>query len=170
MLNSLEKGGLYTSQPEWDNKQRVQYVCDKSLGRTYGRKYPKTEQFSVLLQLTRNSINRKYLEHILKLYASSKKTSQIILNRQSIKDENGKRIQLNNAYFKKLRIKKPVKTVSVKDFDSANNKFNPVKLVKTNSVFLVDDQVSPPLAFNALMILIMRFIDCHVCQRSRIRL
>lgn len=142
MLAKLEQGGLYTPNTRWGNYGRVSYVCDKSISRGYGRKYPKTEQFSVLLQLTQDVIDTKYLESILKLYASSNKVDQIILDKRTIKDEHGQRLRLNAAYFNKLRIRKPIKVATLKSFRSVNNRFNPIKHVQTNAVYIVDANVS----------------------------
>lgn len=143
MLATLERGGLYTPTTlTWNNRGRVAYVCDKSISRGYGRKYPKTEQFSVLLQFSQDTIQSAYLDSLLKQYASSDKVDQIILSKRTVKDEYGKRMRLNYDYFKKLGIKKPIKVVVVPNFKSVNNRFNPIKFVQTNAVFIVDANVS----------------------------
>ena len=134
--------GLWKSELDlWENKGRVALVCDKRIKATYGRKYPKVSQFTVILNFSRSSVNISYLKNLLRMYASSKKVAQIFIHGNTIKDENGKTITLNSAYLKSLKLRKPTKVVPRDPFASVNSKFNPIQGITTQAVFLADENV-----------------------------
>ncbi|KAI8644704.1 glycosyl transferase family 64 domain-containing protein [Parasitella parasitica] len=141
MRAQLTQGGLLTSTMDWDNKGRVANLCDHRLKSNYGRKYPKKNQFTVILTLNKASINKQYLEQMLRMYASSKKVHQIFINGNSIKDEHGKRFSLNQAYLRSLKLRKPAKAIARGSFSTVNWKFNPIQGITTESVFLADENI-----------------------------
>lgn len=142
MRSQLALGGLWISTKDWDNKGRVAHICDHRLKRNYGRKYPKNNQFTVILTLNKASINKQYFEQMLRMYASSKKVNQIFINGNSIKDQHGKRFSLNQAYLRSLKLRKPIKALARGIYNTANWKFNPIQGMITDSVFLADENVS----------------------------
>ncbi|KAI7896604.1 nucleotide-diphospho-sugar transferase, partial [Mucor mucedo] len=147
MRHQLTTGGLWKNDygqenTIWKNKGRVQEICDRTLPRTYGRYYPKTSQFTVILNLRNSDISIKYLEKLLRMYTSSKKVARILIDGNVIKAEDGKRITLNTAYFRSLHLSKSVNIVASKKFKSINNRFNPMRGITTHAVFLVDGNVS----------------------------
>lgn len=125
----------------WENKGRVEQVCDTRLKKTYGRRYPKISQFTVIINLSSPSVNIQYLQNLLRMYASSKKVASIYINGNVIKDEDGERIMLNAAYLRSLHLHKPVRAVPRGHFKSVNNKFNPIQGIQTTAVFLADENV-----------------------------
>ncbi|CEP13961.1 hypothetical protein [Parasitella parasitica] len=141
MRAQLAQGGLWTSAEDWDNKGRVADICDRRLKSNYGRKYPKKNQFTVILTLNKDSINKQYLEQMLRVYASSKKVYQIFINGNSIKDQHGKRFSLNQAYLRSLKLRKPVKANARGSYSTVNWKFNPIQGITTDAVFLADENI-----------------------------
>jgi hypothetical protein len=149
-------GGLGSDLPGttevavWENKGRVEEVCDTRLQKTYGRRYPKASQFTVILNLSTASVNIKYLENLLRMYASSNKVASIYINGNAIKDDDGERLVLNQAYLRGLLLPKPVRAVPRGKFKSVNNKFNPIQGIMTSAVFLADENVSSYLSFSSM--------------------
>jgi hypothetical protein len=149
MRAQLATGDLWKSD-DWENKGRVEDICDHRLKRNYGRRYPKTTQFTVIVNLnneTDSSLQR--LQHILRVYASSNKVARIFINGNMIKDEQGKRVVLNTSYLRSLRLRKTVKAIGRGSFSSANNKFNPIQGITTDAVYLADENVSLGLYLSA---------------------
>lgn len=142
MRSQLAEGGLWTSTDSWENKGRVSNICDRRLKSNYGRKYPKNNQFTVIVTLNKPSINKQYLEHMLRMYASSKKVHQIFINGNSIRDQHGNRFSLNQAYLRSLKLRKPVKAIARGPYNTVNWKFNPIQGITTDAVFLADENVS----------------------------
>lgn len=142
MRSQLTEGGLWTSTDDWENKGRVANICDRRLKSTYGRKYPRVNQFTVIVTLNKPSINKQYLEQMLRMYASSKKVHQIFIHGNSIKDQHGKRFSLNQAYLRSLKLRKPVKAIARGSYNTVNWKFNPIQGITTDAVYLADENVS----------------------------
>lgn len=141
--NELSAGGLYDSSSSdmWENKGRVAEVCDNRIKKNYGRRYPKSTQFTVILNLSKSiSVNLNQLANVLRTYSSSKKVAQIYTNSKVVKDEEGNKINLD-TFLRKLHLRKPIKTISRGAFKSANNRFNPIQGIMTTSVFLTDENV-----------------------------
>jgi hypothetical protein len=135
-------GGLYNDNLDtWENKGRVEEVCDVQLKSNYGRRYPVTEKFTVILNLSRESISLNYLNNLLRMYASSKKVAQIYIHGNSVNDETGHKVVLDTGYLRALRLRKPVKVIPEGQFESANNRFNPIQGINTNSVLIADENV-----------------------------
>ncbi|CAO0791290.1 unnamed protein product [Mucor circinelloides] len=141
MRSQLEEGGLWTSTDNWENKGRVSNICDRRLKSNYGRKYPKNNQFTVIVTLNKPSINKQYLEQMLRMYASSKKVHQIFINGNSIRDQHGNRFSLNQAYLRSLKLRKPVKAIARGPYNTVNWKFNPIQGITTDAVFLADENI-----------------------------
>lgn len=120
----------------------MEEICDNTLRRSYGRRYPKNTQFTVILNLNQPPVNIKYLEHILRMYASSKKVARVFINGNVIKGEDGEKLILNASYFRSLHLRKPIKAVNYKKFRSVNNRFNPIQGINTDAVFIADENVS----------------------------
>ncbi|KAL7319851.1 hypothetical protein PS15m_002938 [Mucor circinelloides] len=141
MRSQLAEGGLWTSTDNWENKGRVSNICDRRLKSNYGRKYPKNNQFTVIVTLNKPSIDKQYLEQMLRMYASSKKVHQIFINGNSIRDQHGNRFSLNQAYLRSLKLRKPVKAIARGSYNTVNWKFNPIQGITTDAVFLADENI-----------------------------
>lgn len=125
----------------WENKGRVTQICDNRIKKNYGRRYPKSAQFTVILNLSKSTgINLNQLTNVLRTYASSKKVAQIYINSKVIKDEEDNKVNVD-TFLRKLHLRKPIKTISQGAFKSANNRFNPIQGIMTTSVFLADENV-----------------------------
>jgi lipopolysaccharide biosynthesis glycosyltransferase len=137
MRAQLAAGDLWIND-DWHNQGRVEAICDHRLRPTYGRRYPKTEQFAVIVS---PSNNLEQLQKVLRIYASSNKVAQIFINGDVVKDEQGKQMVLSTNYLRSLRLRKPIKAVARGSFESINNKFNPIQGINTNAVYLADENV-----------------------------
>ncbi|KAI8094768.1 nucleotide-diphospho-sugar transferase [Thamnidium elegans] len=145
--SQLITGGLLeptgtTQDSTWSNQGRVKQICDRNLRKTFGRRYHKTEQLTIILNLNKIDITQSQLDQLLETYASSKKVSHIFIQGNLVKDEEGKRVVLKSTYLRKLHLRKPVKFVPHVAFESINNKFNPIQGIVTTCVFMVDGNVS----------------------------
>ncbi|KAI8088071.1 nucleotide-diphospho-sugar transferase [Gilbertella persicaria] len=127
--------------PEWHNQKRTAFICDKQLKSNYGRRYPKTNQFTVILDLS-PSTSVSSLKRLLQTYASFSRVHQIFIHgNTSIQNEDGNRLTLT-SFLRKLRLGKHVKVVQHGHFKSVNNKFNPIQGITTDAVFLANENVS----------------------------
>ncbi|KAI9258298.1 hypothetical protein EDC94DRAFT_166796 [Helicostylum pulchrum] len=147
MQSQLIAGGLLevtgtTQDSPWSNQDRVRQICDRNLRKTFGRRYPKTEQLTIILNLRNVDVTQSQLDELLETYVSFKKVSHIFIQGNLVKGKGGKRVVLKSTYLRNLHLGKPVKFVPRVTFESINNKFNPVQGVVTTCVFLVDANVS----------------------------
>lgn len=140
MRSQLAKGGLLENDT-WKNKGRVETICDQRLRKNYGRRYRKTDQFTVILNFKKTTVNSQHLQHVLRVYASSNKVAQIFINGNVFKDEQGKRLVLNASYFRDIKLKKPIKAIGHGSFRSVNHNFNPIQGLNTEAVYLANENV-----------------------------
>lgn len=131
-----------TQDSTWSNQDRVKQICDRNLRKSYGRRYHKTEQLTIILNLKDVDITQSQLDRLLGTYASFKKVSHIFIQGNLVKDKEGKLVVLKSTYLRNLHLQKPVKFVPRVTFESINNKFNPIQGIVTTSVFMVDANVS----------------------------
>lgn len=131
-----------TQDSTWSNQDRIKQICDRNLQKTFGRRYHKTEQLTIILNLKDIDITQSQLDRLLGTYASFKKVSHIFIQGNLVKDKEGKRVVLKSTYLRNLHLQKPVKFVPRVTFESINNKFNPIQGIVTTCVFMVDANVS----------------------------
>ncbi|KAI7903857.1 nucleotide-diphospho-sugar transferase [Cokeromyces recurvatus] len=139
MKTQLNQVGLLetTDEMDWANKGRVTEICDHRLKANYGRRYPKTHQFTIILNRqedTSDSLDQ--FETMLRDLSASKYVAQIFVNGgDKTKDQ---KVAFNTAYFRRLKLQKPVKAIPEGDYKSVNNKFNPIQGIVTDAVFIID--------------------------------
>ncbi|CAO3689838.1 unnamed protein product [Rhizopus stolonifer] len=124
MRTSLETVGL------WSGPKRAQAICDTRLKKNYGRRYPKTNQFTVIIYSEPHT-TQDQLMPLLEMYAASKKVARIFVHKDK-----------RNKALKAPQLKKPIKMVVDNKYSTANTRFNPIQGITTEAVFITDLSVS----------------------------
>ncbi|CAO3689834.1 unnamed protein product [Rhizopus stolonifer] len=120
MRTSLETVGL------WSGPKRAQAICDTRLKKNYGRRYPKTNQFTVIIYSEPHT-TQDQLMPLLEMYAASKKVARIFVHKDK-----------RNKALKAPQLKKPIKMVVDNKYSTANTRFNPIQGITTEAVFITD--------------------------------
>ncbi|KAI9482863.1 MAG: nucleotide-diphospho-sugar transferase [Benjaminiella poitrasii] len=139
MKSILTETGLEAEIDEgWTNKDRVAEICDRRLKRSYGRRYSKTAQVTAIVH-RQDPYDLPAFERTLATLASSRRVAQIYVNGNVMFDQDGQKVTLNAAYFRRLKLKKSVRAVPQGNYKTINNKFNPIQGITTDSVFIMDN-------------------------------
>lgn len=139
-LWSEEESLIVKNQPTIiKNKGRAQAICDMTLKRSYGRRYPKVNQFTVIINVDPQT-NREQLVDLLRIYSSSPKVLQIYIHGNT----PGQRLSKN--YLRRLQLKKPVQLVFDGAYDTPNTRYNPIQGITTEAVYMTDSSVSLAIA------------------------
>ncbi|CEI98825.1 hypothetical protein RMCBS344292_12925 [Rhizopus microsporus] len=137
----LEKDGLWSEEESLiiknqpavvKNKGRAQAICDTRLKRTYGRRYPKVAQFSLILNVDPQTTRREQVEALLRTYARSPKVAQIYIHGNTVDD------RLTAGYLRQLHLGKSVRLVPESKYNTPNTRYNPIQGITTESVFITD--------------------------------
>ncbi|KAG1462734.1 hypothetical protein G6F55_002801 [Rhizopus delemar] len=135
-LWSEEESLIVKNQPTIiKNKGRAQAICDMTLKRSYGRRYPKVNQFTVIINVDPQT-NREQLVDLLRIYSSSPKVLQIYIHGNT----PGQRLSKN--YLRRLQLKKPVQLVFDGAYDTPNTRYNPIQGITTEAVYMTDSSTS----------------------------
>lgn len=136
-LWSEEESLIIKNQPAVvKNKGRAQAICDTRLKRTYGRRYPKVAQFSLILNVDPQTTRREQVEALLRTYARSPKVAQIYIHGNTVDD------RLTAGYLRQLHLGKSVRLVPESKYNTPNTRYNPIQSITTESVFITDADVS----------------------------
>ncbi|RUP48306.1 glycosyl transferase family 64 domain-containing protein [Jimgerdemannia flammicorona] len=126
-----------TEFSNWTNVGRVPYLCDNYTPKFEGR-FPAKNQFSVLIS-TYNPERIVYLAKLIQHYAESPSVHTIFVTWHNPNLPISR--QLANL-GKTLRV--PLRFLR-QNYDSLNNRFNPITSLRTPAVFICDDDIRVPI-------------------------
>jgi hypothetical protein len=113
---------------EWKNQKRQRQICDKYI-QSSKPVFPVTNKFSVLIS-TYNPDRIEHLSLIIRHLLKSKKVHTVFVT------WHNPELDVPENLIKDRRVK-----VLRQSFDSLNNRFNPVKDLETDAVYIMDDDI-----------------------------
>lgn len=127
---------LYIIDPEWNNVARQQTVCDAYLQSTANiSNFPVQDQFSVMI----STYNPERIEHLSLIIRHLLKSPMVHTVFVTWHNPNLDVPASLYADLKQTDLDR-VKVLS-QSFDSLNNRFNPTQELKTDSVYIMDDDI-----------------------------
>ncbi|RUS13777.1 glycosyl transferase family 64 domain-containing protein [Endogone sp. FLAS-F59071] len=121
----------------WANAGRASTICDNYVPKYEGR-FPVKDKFTVLIS-TYNPERIAYLAKLIQHYAESSKVHSIFIT------WHNPNLPISRSLLnlrKSLRV--PLRFLR-QDFDSLNNRFNPIANLRTTAVYISDDDIRIPV-------------------------
>ncbi|KAI8991268.1 glycosyl transferase family 64 domain-containing protein [Mycotypha africana] len=131
---------LFNPETDWANAPRQQLVCDSYLTSVSDPQYfPVQDQFSVLI----STYNPERIEHLNLIIQHLLKSPYV--HTVFVTWHNPQLAVPDTLYADLSKTDYSRVKVLVQDYDSLNNRFNPVDQLVTDSVYIMDDDVFVPL-------------------------